>query len=91
MIQVMMSDDEFELLMIALAKASATEADTSMIALGNALEGPVRRSDELRRAVEFFDRVKAASEDEKIAVGHDHWDRLESAARDAVAPLQASI
>jgi len=36
---------------------------------------------ELKDAVAFFDRVAGASDDEKIAVGHDHWDRLEAAAR----------
>lgn len=36
---------------------------------------------ELRRAVEFFDKVQAASEGEKIAVGTDHWDWLLNAAR----------
>jgi hypothetical protein len=36
---------------------------------------------DLRRAVQFFDRVKEASLDEKIAVGTDHWDWLEKAAR----------
>ena len=34
-----------------------------------------------RDAVEFFDKLKVATEGEKTAVGHDHWDRLESAVR----------
>lgn len=34
-----------------------------------------------RNAVEFFDKVKVATEGEKTAVGRDHWDRLESAVR----------
>lgn len=38
---------------------------------------------ELRRAVEFFDRVNASSAAEKNAVGRDHWDWLEKAARRA--------
>lgn len=38
-------------------------------------------------AVDFFDRVKASSQAEQIAVGRDHWDRLEAAIR-AVAALQ---
>jgi hypothetical protein len=31
--------------------------------------------------VQFFDRVKKASDAERIAVGQDHWDWLERAAR----------
>lgn len=42
--------------------------------------------EEARDAVAFFDRVKAASQDEQIAVGRDHWNRLEAAIR-AVAAL----
>lgn len=41
---------------------------------------------EAKDAVAFFDQVKAASQDEKIAVGRDHWNRLEAAIR-AVAAL----
>lgn len=36
---------------------------------------------ELARAIKFFDEVRASSEDERIAVGSDHWDWLISAAR----------
>jgi len=36
---------------------------------------------DLRRAVEFFDKVKAGTQAEQIAVGQDHWDWLERAAR----------
>lgn len=42
---------------------------------------------EVRDALDFFDRVKAASADEQIAVGTDHWDRLEAAARRVAAAL----
>lgn len=42
---------------------------------------------EARDAVDFFDKVRAATPDEKIAVGHDHWDRMEAALR-ACAALQ---
>jgi hypothetical protein len=42
-------------------------------------------ADECRRAVEFFDRVQSSSGDEKIAVGRDHFDWLERAARRAAA------
>lgn len=38
---------------------------------------------DLRRAVEFFDKVKASTGQERAAVGRDHWDWLESAARNA--------
>lgn len=40
---------------------------------------------ELRNAVAFLDKVRAASEDERIAVGQDHWERLEAAARALVS------
>lgn len=43
---------------------------------------------ELRDAIAFVERVKAASSDEQIAVGTDHWSRLEAAAR-AVGALLA--
>jgi hypothetical protein len=36
-------------------------------------------------AVVFFDKVKAASQEEQIAVGHDHWDTLLTSARTARA------
>lgn len=35
----------------------------------------------VHEAVLFFDRVKAATSDERTAVGRDHWDWLETAAR----------
>lgn len=41
---------------------------------------------EARDAIDFLDRVRAASPAEQIAVGHDHWDRVEKALR-AVAAL----
>ena len=34
-----------------------------------------------KRAIEFYDKVTAASEDERYAVGSDHIDWLESACR----------
>lgn len=43
---------------------------------------------DLKRAVEFFDKVKAATGDEKAAVGSDHWRWLEKAARDVVRTLE---
>lgn len=43
---------------------------------------------EARDAVAFLDKVRAAKPDEKIAVGHDHWDRAEAALR-AVAALSS--
>lgn len=49
------------------------------------LEGALR---EARDAVDFFDRVKAATQDEQIAVGRDHWNRMEAALR-TVAALTA--
>jgi hypothetical protein len=36
---------------------------------------------EIKNAIRFLDRVNNSSEDEKIAVGRDHWDWLETAAR----------
>lgn len=36
---------------------------------------------ELADAVSFLDRVRSLGEDERLAVGTDHWDRLEAAAR----------
>lgn len=38
---------------------------------------------QLKAAVEFFDRVTNSSEDERIAVGNDHWEWLKKAARNA--------
>jgi len=39
---------------------------------------------QLGNAVEFFDKVKASSPDERIAVGTDHHAWLEKAAREVV-------
>lgn len=47
--------------------------------------------DRLRQAVDFFDRVKASTAAERTAVGRDHWDWLESAARDVVKASQEPI
>lgn len=44
---------------------------------------------ELRNAIAFFDKVKGATEAEKIAVGTNHWDRLEAAARKAISTSPA--
>ncbi|WP_286951483.1 MULTISPECIES: hypothetical protein [Brevundimonas] len=44
--------------------------------------------EEARDAVDFFDRVKAATQAEQIAVGRDHWTRMEAALR-RLAALQA--
>lgn len=41
--------------------------------------------DALRDALIFVDKVRNASMAEQIAVGTDHWIRLEQAARDVVA------
>ena len=41
----------------------------------------------LKDAVAFMDKRNAASEDDKIAVGSDHWTWLETAARDVVKAL----
>ena len=46
------------------------------------------RIDELRDAIAFLDKVRASRQSEQIAVGTDHWDRLEKAAR--AAALQRS-
>lgn len=45
--------------------------------------------DEIGASVDFFDRIKGLTEDEKIAVGHDHWDRIESAARKFIVALRS--
>lgn len=37
--------------------------------------------DDLKRALAFFDKVKVSTEAEKTAVGTDHWEWLEKAAR----------
>jgi hypothetical protein len=44
--------------------------------------GPALAS--LRRALEFLDKVKASTADERTAVGTDHWKWLESAVRDVI-------
>lgn len=40
--------------------------------------------DELAKAVKFFDKVKSSSQEDQIAVGVDHWNRLVRAARNVV-------
>lgn len=40
---------------------------------------------DLTRAIEFFDLVKTSTAAEKAAVGSDHWDWLQRAAREVVA------
>jgi hypothetical protein len=45
---------------------------------------------ELRRVLSFMDRVKVATDDQKIAVGSDAWEWLEAAARAIVAPSSES-
>ena len=42
------------------------------------------RIENLERALSFFDQVQASSEDERIAVGQDHYDWVFRAARDVV-------
>lgn len=41
--------------------------------------------DNLKRALDFYDRVNASSPDDKAAVGQDHWEWLERASREVVA------
>lgn len=41
--------------------------------------------EELQKALEFFDKINKASVDEQMAVGKDHYDWLESAARKVIA------
>lgn len=36
---------------------------------------------EAREAIDFFDRVRSSPDDERIAVGSDHWDWIESVIR----------
>lgn len=43
--------------------------------------------EEARDAINFFDKVRCASAEEKIAVGTDHWDRLEKSLRQVVELL----
>lgn len=56
---------------------AAPSADKLRIALEEAAD-----------AVDFFDRVKAATGAERTAVGSDHWNRMEAALR-ALAALKA--
>lgn len=59
------------------------------IAAPPANEGPLPGAlAELQRSIEFFQKVTSAPEAEKIAVGHDHWDRLLAAARAVVSALK---
>lgn len=53
--------------------------------------GGVRVADltNLRDAIAFFDKVKNATQDEQIAVGTDHWDRLERAVRSLIPAAPA--
>ena len=44
---------------------------------------------ELKRAVDFYDRVTTGTDAERIAVGTDHYIRLIDAARDVVAANKA--
>lgn len=44
----------------------------------------------VRDAANFYDKVCASSNDEKIAVGRDHWDWLIDAANRARAALNAT-
>jgi hypothetical protein len=40
-----------------------------------------------KAAIDFYDKVQASSDDEKIAAGSDHWDFLLAAARQARSAL----
>jgi hypothetical protein len=46
---------------------------------------------ELTRALNFYDRVQASSEDERIAVGRDHYDWVFRAARTVSSESNASL
>ena len=48
-------------------------------------------SRELARALDFYDRVQASSEDERIAVGRDHYDWVFRAARKAASASNAGL
>lgn len=39
---------------------------------------------ELTQALGFFDKVQAASKEDRVAIGNDHWEWLESAARKVI-------
>lgn len=71
------------------AKANAALAEQMEAALDD-LDGAGMKLAlvELHAALDFFDRVKAAPERDRIAVGTDHWDRLEAATRGVVAKGQ---
>lgn len=60
-------------------------ADRVLALPPQAAPGVVEALKECADAVDFFDRVHSASDDEKIAVGTDHWNRLEAACRQAAA------
>ncbi len=47
-------------------------------------------SRELARALDFYDRVQTSSEDERIAVGRDHYDWVFRAARKVASASNAS-
>lgn len=81
MLQIVVTEKELDLILHALAVSAASSTGTELISLGNELENRARRCRELSDAVEFLDRVRDASEAEKLAVGTDHWVRLEAAAR----------
>lgn len=79
--------------MIALCREYADAVQ--LMAIIDASRTPAADADRVRIAVEevadavdFFDRVKASTQAEQIAVGRDHWNRLEAAAR-AVAALKS--
>lgn len=59
------------------------ELDSENKAIQSKVDELLEKQDNLRKALEFFDRVKnSSSENERIAVGTDHYDWLISAARD---------
>lgn len=49
---------------------------------------PTLPDDGLRQALEFYDKVCAATTDEKIAVGQDHWNWLLEESRKAADMLE---
>lgn len=59
-------------------RAEAAEADRDEL---------VKFSNSLKLAVDFMDRVRSASQDEKIAIGTDELKWLETAARSLVSAL----
>jgi hypothetical protein len=54
-----------------------------------AIKAAVAGLPELQSAIDFFDRVRASPDRDQIAVGHDHWDRLEKAARRCIPARSA--